>query len=248
MITDVQVDEPGPAIVYVNNAFTKMTGYTAEEVLGKSPRFLQGPETDRHVLDDIRNKLSNNQCFSGKAVNYRKNGSTFINEWHIEPILTHENQINHFLGIQHDVTERERIYQALEDKNRALHEMLQQIEREKQKVREDVMLNIEEVLLPILNKLKAKNGQLNRDYLMLLENNLRQLSSSFGRNLMEKNFGLSSREVEIATMIRQSLSTKAIAQTLDISERTTENHRNSIRRKMGLQKTSTNLNQYLLSL
>ena len=74
MITDVQVDEPGPAIVYVNNAFTKMTGYTAEEVLGKSSRFLQGPETDRHVLDDIRNKLSNNQCFSGKAVNYRKNG------------------------------------------------------------------------------------------------------------------------------------------------------------------------------
>jgi DNA-binding NarL/FixJ family response regulator len=83
---------------------------------------------------------------------------------------------------------------------------------------------------------------------MLLENNLRQLSSSFGRNLIEKSFGLSSRDVEIATMIRQGLSTKAIAPTLDISERTTENHRNSIRRKMGLQKTSTNVNQYLLSL
>jgi DNA-binding NarL/FixJ family response regulator len=65
---------------------------------------------------------------------------------------------------------------------------------------------------------------------------------------MEKNFGLSSREVEIATMIRQGLSTKAIAQTLDISQRTTENHRNNIRRKMGIEKTSTNLNQYLLSL
>ena len=262
VITDTQLDEPGPSIVYVNAMFTKLTGYTAEEVIGKSPRFLQGPETDRGVLDDIRNKLSNNQVFDGKAVNYRKDGSTFINEWHIEPIVTPDGKINHFLAIQHDVTERERVYEALaqseqqlrqqtvvlEDKNRVLHELLQQIEREKQKVKEDVMLNVEEVLLPILNKLKRKDGQLNYDYLAVLENNLRQLSSSFGRNLINQNFGLSRRELEIAMMIREGRSTKEIAQALNISERTTENHRNSIRRKMGIQQSSVHLNSYLQSL
>ena len=262
VITNTQLDEPGPTIVYVNATFTKLTGYTAEEVIGKSPRFLQGPETDRGVLDDIRNKLSNNQVFDGKAVNYRKDGSTFINEWHIEPIVTPDGKINHFLAIQHDVTERERVYEALaqserqlrqqavvlEDKNRVLHELLQQIEREKQKVKEDVMLNVEEVLLPILNKLKSKDGQLNYDYLIMLENNLRQLSSSFGRNLINQNFGLSRRELEIAMMIREGRSTKEIAQTLNISERTTENHRNSIRRKMGIQQSSVHLNSYLQSL
>ena len=262
VITDTQLDEPGPSIVYVNAMFTKLTGYTAEEVIGKSPRFLQGPETDRGVLDDIRNKLSNNQVFDGKAVNYRKDGSTFINEWHIEPIVTPDGKINHFLAIQHDVTERERVYEALaqseqqlrqqtvvlEDKNRVLHELLQQIEREKQKVKEDVMLNVEEVLLPILNKLKRKDGQLNYDYLAILENNLRQLSSSFGRNLINQNFGLSRRELEIAMMIREGRSTKEIAQALNISERTTENHRNSIRRKMGIQQSSVHLNSYLQSL
>ena len=262
VITDTQLDEPGPSIVYVNAMFTKLTGYTAEEVIGKSPRFLQGPETDRGVLDDIRNKLSNNQVFDGKAVNYRKDGSTFINEWHIEPIVTPDGKINHFLAIQHDVTERERVYEALaqseqqlrqqtvvlEDKNRVLHELLQQIEREKQKVKEDVMLNVEEVLLPILNKLKRKDGQLNYDYLTILENNLRQLSSSFGRNLINQNFGLSRRELEIAMMIREGRSTKEIAQALNISERTTENHRNSIRRKMGIQQSSVHLNSYLQSL
>ena len=78
VITDDQLDEPGPAIVYVNAAFTAMTGYTAEEVIGKNPRFLQGPETDRQVLDNIRHSLSNDEVFHGKAVNYRKDGSTFI--------------------------------------------------------------------------------------------------------------------------------------------------------------------------
>jgi PAS domain S-box-containing protein len=248
IITDTQLDQPGPTIVYVNASFTKMTGYTAQEVIGKSPRMLQGPETDRQVINRIRTTLSNGEWFDGKAINYRKDGSTFINEWHIEPIMTEDGQINHFLAIQHDVTERERIYQALEDKNRALHEMLQQIEREKQKVKDDVRLNIEETVLPTLNKLKRTASQLDRDYLMLLENNLRQLMSSFGRNLIEKSFGLSPREVEIATMIRQGLATKGIALALKISEKTTENHRSNIRQKMGIQKSSTNLNSYLLSL
>ena len=48
VITDAQLSEPGPIILYVNPAFTEMTGYAAQEVVGKSPRFLQGPETDRH--------------------------------------------------------------------------------------------------------------------------------------------------------------------------------------------------------
>ena len=248
IITDAQLDEPGPSIIYVNQSFTRMTGYAAQEVVGKSPRFLQGPETARHVLDDIRNKLSNGEWFDGKTVNYRKDGSAFINEWHIEPILTDDSQINHFLAIQRDVTESETTRRALEDKNKALHELLQQIEREKQKVRDDILSNIEEVLLPTLSKLRHKSSQLDHEYLTILENNLRELSSSFGRNLIDRSFGLSPREVEIATMIRQGLSTKAIAQILGISERTAENHRNHIRHKMGIRQMSINLSEYLKSL
>lgn len=248
LITNTQLDEPGPIIVYVNRAFTNMTGYAANEVIGKSPRLLQGPETDRNVLNDIRHALSNNKLFKGKSVNYRKDGSTFINEWHIEPIVMPDGKINYFLAIQRDVTEQDRTYQAIEDKNRALRELLQRIEWEKQKVKEDVMANIEEVILPILNKLKGKGGQINHDYLAILEKELRQLSSSFGRQLINKNFGLSPREVEVAVMIRQGFSTIEIAQTLKISQRTVENHRNTIRQKVGIGKSSVNLSTYLQSL
>ena len=129
IITDTQLDEPGPRIIYVNPAFTEMTGYTAQDVIGKSPRFLQGPKTDRRVLDDIRSKLASNQSFEGKAVNYRKDGSTFINEWRIKPIVLNGSSETYFVAIQRDVTEREKITQALEDKNRVLSELLQQKDR-----------------------------------------------------------------------------------------------------------------------
>ena len=269
VITNTTLDEPGPTIVYVNTAFTEMTGYTFEEAVGKNPRFLQGPETDRRVLDDLRNRLSTGQLFSGKTVNYRKDGSAFINEWHIEPITAEDGKINHLLAIQHDVTERERIHQSLAvfkdkllqknvelenknieltNKNKALHELLQQIEREKQKVKEDIALNLEEVVLPMIAKVKRKGHVTGEQYLTVLENNLQNLSCTLGRSLRSKHLNLSPREVEIANMIRQGLSTKIIAEILNITARTIETHRNSIRQKLGIQNSKTNLSTYLQSL
>ncbi|NND79708.1 MAG: PAS domain S-box protein [Maribacter sp.] len=273
MITTTELNEPGPTIVYVNPAFTRMTGYSLAETIGRNPRFLQGLETDRKVMDELRHKLSRKEVFCGKAVNYRKDGSTFVNEWHIKPIVTENSQISHFLAIQHDVTEREKAYQmlaesekqrrqqaimleeqaaALENKNNALHEMLQQIQWEKQKVKQDNALNhtlnISEIILPILRKLKRKSSQVDQAYLTVLENSLRDLNSRFGRNLIERDFGLSPREVEIANMARQGLATKAIALTLNIAIGTVEIHRRNIRKKLGITNVEVNLTNYLQKL
>lgn len=257
VITDMKLDEPGPTIVYVNDTFIKMTGYKVEEVIGKSPRILQGPETDRNVLDDLRNRLSNNKVFNGKTVNYRKDGSSFINEWHVEPIIGEGNQLNYYLAIQRDVTEQDRIHKdklhqksiALKEKSGAISQLLQQIEQEKQRVKEDVIsniaLNIEAILLPTIRKLKCNNNQIDNTFLTVLENGLRDINASFGRNLVEKNFGLSSREIEIAALIRQGLSTKAIALSLDISSGTVELQRKKIRKKLGIANTKENLMHFL---
>jgi PAS domain S-box-containing protein len=67
----------GPKIEYVNPAFTRMTGYAADEVLGRTPRLLQGPGTDRTVLDRMRASLVAGEPFQGEAINYRKDGSTY---------------------------------------------------------------------------------------------------------------------------------------------------------------------------
>ncbi|MBL7406405.1 PAS domain-containing protein, partial [Escherichia coli] len=76
LITSADLDAPGPYIEYANPAFTRMTGYEVREAIGRSPRFLQGPQTDAAVLDRMRAALKAGVAFQGEAVNYRKDGST----------------------------------------------------------------------------------------------------------------------------------------------------------------------------
>ncbi|MFC6743396.1 PAS domain-containing protein [Methylobacterium tardum] len=66
LITTPEIDAPGPVIVYANPAFYRMSGYTHEEVIGRSPRFLQGPGTDRAMLDRVRKTLSRSASFQGR--------------------------------------------------------------------------------------------------------------------------------------------------------------------------------------
>ncbi|MBP0021937.1 MAG: EAL domain-containing protein [Cyanobacteria bacterium SBLK] len=106
LITTTDLDAPHPKIVFVNPAFTKLTGYTSEEVIGRSPRLLQGPNTDRALLRRMRETLAAGEVFYGETINYRKDGTEFYNEWHIEPIYSDRGEITHYLGIQRDVTAR----------------------------------------------------------------------------------------------------------------------------------------------
>jgi PAS domain S-box-containing protein len=104
IITGAELDPLGPRIQYVNPAFTRMTGYTAQEVLGRAPRFLQGPNTDRALLDDLRAALEAGRSFRGEAINYRKDGTEYVVEWLITPVLQN-GLVTHWAAVQHDVTE-----------------------------------------------------------------------------------------------------------------------------------------------
>lgn len=108
IITTLELDKPGPEIVYANDGFERMTGYSREEVLGKTPRILQGEKTDRAVLDKLRKRLKDGQAFFGHTVNYKKDGSEFINQWDIHPLTNNEGEITHWVSYQHDITERKR--------------------------------------------------------------------------------------------------------------------------------------------
>ncbi len=115
VITDAELDLPGPRIIFVNPAFTKMTGYTAEEVLGQTPRILQGPKSDRAMLRRLREKLDRGETYTGETVNYRKDGTEFHIEWQVAPIRDTGGKITHFVGIQRDITERKQAEAALRD-------------------------------------------------------------------------------------------------------------------------------------
>jgi PAS domain S-box-containing protein len=109
VITEARLDPPGPRIRYVNEAFTRMTGYTREEVLGQTPRIFQGPRTDRTVLGRMRRQLAQGQEFQGETINYRKDGSTYVLAWHVVPIWDDHGQLTHWASTQRDVTERRQL-------------------------------------------------------------------------------------------------------------------------------------------
>jgi PAS domain S-box-containing protein len=120
LITDAQLDLPGPKIIFANPAFTTMTGFSAEEALGKTPRILQGALTDRAVLKRLRKNLENDEVFAGQAINYRKDGSTYDQEWQIAPIHDPRGKTTHFVAIQRDISERMRLearYRQLVESN-----------------------------------------------------------------------------------------------------------------------------------
>lgn len=115
LITELSLEKPGPKIVYVNDGFCKMTGYSKEEVIGKTPRILQGPKTDREVLNKLKRCLREGQSFFGQAVNYRKDGTEFVNQWDIHPLTDRDGNITHWVSYQHDITQRKRAEKTLVD-------------------------------------------------------------------------------------------------------------------------------------
>ena len=114
LITEAEpIDEPGPRILYVNEAFTRTTGYTLEEVLGKTPRILQGPRTNRLALDKVRAALTNWEAVTVETINYRKDGSEFWVEFSIVPVGDKNGLYTHWISVQRDITERKQTEVAL---------------------------------------------------------------------------------------------------------------------------------------
>ena len=106
LVTDTDLEQPGPTIVYVNLAFERMTGWTAAQVVGKSARILQGEKTDRSIFLGMRETIERGDRWEGQAVNYRKNGAPFVMEWSITPLRDATGHITHFVAVQRDVSAR----------------------------------------------------------------------------------------------------------------------------------------------
>ena len=106
VVTTAQLDAPGPQFLYVNSAFTRMTGYSAAELLGKTPRILQGQETSREELDRLRDELSAGNDFIARVTNYRRDGSPFRMEWIISHLRNSDGETTHYVAIQRDITGR----------------------------------------------------------------------------------------------------------------------------------------------
>lgn len=106
------LSEPGPEIVYVNEAFSRLTGYSREEAIGRSPRFLQGAGTDPESMRAIREALAEGRPVRQTVRNYGKSGEAYWIDLNIVPLIDESGRTIHFAAVQRDVTkdvERERM-------------------------------------------------------------------------------------------------------------------------------------------
>src|SRR5215831_7655181 len=126
IIMSAQLDPPGPQIVYVNPAFTKMTGYAPEDVIGKTPRILRGPKTDRSVISELRKDCAAGKVFHGEMINYRKDRSEIYLEWTAGPVRNERGEVTHFAAALRDMTERRRVEEELRRSEAQLRAILDQ--------------------------------------------------------------------------------------------------------------------------
>jgi len=99
LVTDSATDQK---IIYANAAFEQLTGYTADELIGKSPRVLQGPSTDRDETARLGRLLRMGEPFDGQAVNYRKDGTPFMMSWRVQPLKVNDAVVA-WVAIQREV-------------------------------------------------------------------------------------------------------------------------------------------------
>ena len=106
-------EQTGRRIVYANAAFEDMTGYDEEDLVGRSPGLLQGPETDEEVLRSRSEALDAGEKWQGETVNYRKDGTPYIAQWNVAPVQGPNGEIEYWVSAQRDVTEDRRREETL---------------------------------------------------------------------------------------------------------------------------------------
>ena len=102
MVVDAQEGVYDPPILLINKAFTELTGYAPEEIVGKTPKILQGPRTKREVLDRLKKNVADKEQFRGRTWNYRKDGSEFMMEWEIVSFHDTQGQVSFYMTIQRE--------------------------------------------------------------------------------------------------------------------------------------------------
>ena len=123
-ISIADATEPDAPLVYVNDAFTDLTGYDREDAIGANCRFLQGPETDEAAVDVIRAAIDLEETRTTELLNYRADGTPFWNELTVTPVADSTGETSHFIGIQRNVTSRKRRERLIGVLNRVLRHNL----------------------------------------------------------------------------------------------------------------------------
>lgn len=242
-------------VLRCNRALMTATGYTDQEISRMQARQLFPNAEDFKRLQRIAQGLSEERYFEGRIlrkdgrfVEARLTASCFLLEGSAVLMLsaidiTSELQLQARLQqVKQTLAEKEI---ALDRKAIAFSEVLEQVEVEKDKLKERISANLQEVVIPLLEKLRQTETP--PEYVDMLEKHIQEISGTFGLSVAKIAPNLSPREVEIGSMVQRGMHSKQIAQLLGISYETVEKHRRNIRKKVGISGTRTILSSFLQS-
>ncbi|HET8705355.1 MAG TPA: PAS domain-containing protein, partial [Pseudomonadales bacterium] len=105
----------------------RMTGYSLAELIGKSPKILQGKRSNQRILLRLKEEISSGKHFHGATINYRKNGDPYPVEWNISPIVDVEGRISHYISVQKDLSNLQKVMSRLKQTNQHFREFLREI-------------------------------------------------------------------------------------------------------------------------
>jgi diguanylate cyclase (GGDEF)-like protein/PAS domain S-box-containing protein len=120
-------DISDPAIIYVNEAFTQMTGYRPQEIIGQTPSCLRGPDSDGAQVAKIRRAFSRIEPLRLELINYRQDGSTYWVELNSVPVADELGKVTHWVSVQRDISDRKRMEQAFFEEKELAQVTLQSI-------------------------------------------------------------------------------------------------------------------------
>ena len=272
----ILVTDPRRVILRVNKAFTRITGYSAEEAIGKTPAILRSGLHNQAFYDSILDTVAREGHWEGEIWNKRKNIEIFPVLQTITAVRDADGQLTHYVGammsmtaqkqaekvllearkrLEHQVAttqeELDKIKADTTEINTALNVLLKHREMDKSSAQAALSNEMNSAILPFLKKLKGSSIDRDQAQLLdILETNLQHLVKTYGRaaDLSAAYLKLSPLEMQVASLVRQGLPTKVIATTLNSSPETVNIHRKHIRKKLGLDSKAHNLSAYLKSL
>jgi PAS domain S-box-containing protein len=168
--------QPDYPIVLANDSFLELTGYSAEELLGRNCRLLQGEDTSRTAVAEIRAMIAQERQGTVEILNYRKNGTTFWNQLHLSPIRDDEGRLAYYFASQVDVTDYRRIQTLEEAEHRLLLEVDHRTKNVLAIVDSIVRLSRSDNAAAYAASVQQRVQALSRTHMLLAENGWQQVS------------------------------------------------------------------------
>ena len=250
-------------LTHVNSSFAETLGYSKQEIIGNHVTKILHEESIAKRFKPKFQELIEKGKLDFETTWITKNGREIYGEEKVVSIYDDLGVCVGTQGVLRDITKRKLAEQellereleldiknkGLEEMNAALRILLKRRDEDKTEIEDKVLLNIQDLIMPYLEKLEQGRLDIRQASLVrILKSNLEDIVSPFARELTKKYLKLTPTEIQVANLVKQGKTTKEIADLMNLSGKTIESHRKNIRKKIGIKNKKENLQTHLLNL